>query len=45
MVFYHLKEGWANFLVKDQIINIFDFAGHMVSSQIFDSAVVAGKQP
>lgn len=45
MMFYHLKQGAANFSIKDQIVNIFDVAGHMVSSQLLSSATVAGKQP
>lgn len=38
-----LKQGSANFSVKDQTVNV--FAGSVVSSQLLSSAIVAGKQP
>ena len=44
MMFCHLKQGSTKFSVKNQIVNILDFTGHMVSSQLLSSAIVAGKQ-
>ena len=40
---HHLKQGLANFSVKDQVVYITGFAGHVVDSQLLNSATVAPK--